>query len=220
MSQLSLKLRSDQQLLLAKDVEEVVSTWSLDDMQTYRSAPVIVQGIHALGLPVTRECVQSLQRVMLNTPVSVYGLLGSSVLAFGLMRLVNLGCSVEGSRWENVLLTLWRAVPRPAEQKSADLSQALSALLVVPDFAPSEELLQQLAEVATRHAESMNPKTARIVAEAAQAWGVALQPKTVQQLKHAAGSKVKQHGAGGKRSQGPRGRGPAAPGKAWRAGEQ
>lgn len=217
MSQLSFKLRSDQQVLLAKDVEEVVSTWSLDDMQTYRSAPVIVQGAHALGLPVTRECVQSLQRVMLNTPVSVYGLLGSSVLAFGPMRLVSLGCSVEGNRVEDLLLTLWRALPRPAEQKSADFGQVLSALLVVPGFAPSEELLQELTQVAASHAESMSPKTARIVAEAAQAWGVALQPKAVQQLKRAAGSKAQQHGAGSKRYQGARGTGPGASGKATAA---
>ncbi len=216
MSQSSPALSEEQRRQLAGHVEDTVRTWSLHQQQTYRSAPSLTQGICILRLPASSECVTTLHSVMLCTPRDVQASIGARVLAYGLARLVRLGCPIslaEGSRWEGMLLEAWRAgATRRNVDRCADFGQVLSALMAIPGFVPSEELQQQLAEVATRAgAGGLDGKTARIVVEAAEAWGVALPPEAVARLsqQQAAGLGRQRPGAGGRRPQGASGgRGP------------
>lgn len=228
MSQSSPALSEEQRRQLARHVEEIVRTWSLHQQQTYRSAPSLAQGICILRLPAAPQCVATLHSVMLCTPRDVQASIGARVLAYGLARLVRLGCPVsreQGSRWEGMLLEAWRAgVARRTGDWYADLGQVVSALKAIPDFVPSEELRQQLVQVAARAgAGGMDQKTARIVVEAAEAWGVALPPEAVQRLSQRQGARGEGRGpaAGGRRPQGASGgRGPAAGAKGGRQRQQ
>ncbi len=209
MSVLSHHLINDEQRRqLATAIEETVAGWSLDEQQTYRSAPPFVEGIYKLGLRVSPACIQKLHTVEVNTPPIIQKDLSVKIMANSLLKLRGLGCSIsqtEASRWEHMLLTVWRTEQKGTEEKLPRFSLLLNSLLAVPTFAPSEELQQELAELVASHPDSVSKGTACQIVQATEAWGVALPPDLVQLLKERAAG-FRKHGASGGRGAGASGR--------------
>ncbi len=101
-AQLCPALSDEQRQQLAADVEATVGSWSLDDLQTYRSAPSLAQGVSILGLGVSPTCVAELYSVMQRTPHELLLQISARVLAQGLLHSLQLGCPVsleDARRW-------------------------------------------------------------------------------------------------------------------------
>ncbi len=210
------KLISDQQRTqLAAAVEEVLATALPDEQELYRSAPPFVRSAPRLGLRFTPGCLEKLHQVLLSTPPMMAMELGTADLAFSLICLRKIRHPIsrdEADRWEDMLLTVWRAAPRRGREKLSDFSLLLGALLMVPDYIPSEDLQLQLLDVAVQaRTGAVDDKTARRLIEAAGAWSVALPADVAQQLSEQAAGKGRPAAPGGRGGRG--GRPPPAGGR-------
>lgn len=192
MSQVHPPLSHEQQRELAQGVEAAVRDWSFDEPETYKSAPFFVQAIHTLGLQVPPSCICRLHSVILNTPLpAVRQEVTVKVLAAKLIEFVELGCPIsqaEASRWEDMLLTAYDADPRRAAGRQEGFGPLLSALLRLPGFAPSEELKEQLLDVAKQPA-SRDRRSAWAMQKAAEAWRVSLPREAARRLEQQAARK-------------------------------
>ncbi len=199
MSQLYPHVNDEQRRQLTRALEEAVASWSLDEQQPYRSAPLITQSVHDLKLSTSPSCIKSLNDAMVVTPLNIQKEIGFKGLAHSLIRLVAMQCPItqsEASRWEDMLLTSWKAaVPKRAD----DFRLLINALIKLPELIPSEELKEELLHVAAHPLADMDTLTAGRVRHAAEVWGVALPLAAIRQLEQ-------QPARGGKR-QGPGGRG-------------
>ncbi len=178
----------DQREQLVAAVEQIVATWSPDEQQPYRCTWPLLGGVHGLGLRISPACKRSLSGLILNTPLNILKEVGARSMSYGLVNLLHLGCTLtpaEASRWEEMLLTAWSSAPRRADERQSHFGLLLSALLEVPNFAPSEELQQQLREVAVDSA-GLDMRTARQVLLAAKAWGLVLPPEAARGLQQQA----------------------------------
>lgn len=175
----------EQRQQLAADVDKLVATFSLDELQPYRSSSSLLSGIFGLGLQVSQATVATLSQVALNMPLPAQQVAGAKGVAFSLLSLNNMGCTfsqVEASRWEDMLLTAWRADQKRSGVRLDVFDLMLQGLLALPALDPCVELQQLLLAVAAGHAARVDRRTAERIRQAASAWGVTLPPEVVQLL--------------------------------------
>ncbi len=188
MSELCKELVSDQQKQqLTVAVEELVEEFGLGDEEMHKASLSFTRGVRELGLRVSPECREKLHTMLLNADIrtQVHDI-GTARLSHGLLYIVEMGYPItpwEAHRWQSQLLSVWEAEPRSDQQKLQDFGWVLIALLRVRGLVPSEQVKEQLLTVAAQTVKvGVDQRTARVLMQAAEAWGVGLSLETAQRL--------------------------------------
>ncbi len=211
-SELLSDLKDEQRQRLAKAVEEAVGEWDLGEEQPRRSATSTIVGMEKLRLPVSAACTDKLHTLVLSLSPHNQVVVGARGLAFCLMSLIGMRLKITAAQaggWEGMLLRAWEAAVQRGNAKLEHFGLMIKVLLAVPEFTPSQQLKELLAEVAVERSASLSQREAGRVKQAAEAWGVALPPEVVQRLgQRAPGASRSSRAAGGRGSGMAEGRAP------------